>query len=396
MTRMEPEEHGLTVRGIERMHSALAYNETMRGWSFPLGRWWGMDIRIHTFFLLLLGVCMGHASMLQMPQWHGFMLWLLLFFAVLVREIGRVIAAAYNGLQIRSMLLLPIGGLMSFANAESVERSNELPVQLKMAVVGPLVSLSMAALCVLTIVGAAPKFDLLLKPLITPAHLIRSFVWLNAFLGVLHLLPAYPLDAGRVLRSQFTRVQGHVQAARAAAGLGLMIGVIAILLGILLPSLWLATAGFFIFIGAQMEDQGAVFQSVVDTVHMRDIMLTDFSLLSPSDTLEDALSKAVHSLQDDFPVVRGHNLVGVVSRQVIADALRAEGNGYVQGIMQRSFHIAKPEDSLGTTISRFSGRGMSLVPVTDGERVVGIVTLQNLMHSMSQFAEKRKRNARAE
>jgi CBS domain-containing protein len=89
-------------------------------------------------------------------------------------------------------------------------------------------------------------------------------------------------------------------------------------------------------------------------------------------------------------VVRGRNVVGVVSRQVIADALRAEGNGYVQGIMQRSFHVAKPEDSLGTTISRFSGRGMSLVPVTDGERVVGIVTLQNLMHSMSLLAESRK------
>jgi predicted transcriptional regulator len=175
-----------------------------------------------------------------------------------------------------------------------------------------------------------------------------------------------------------------------------MIGVIAILLGILLPNPWLATAGFFIFIGAQLEDQGALFQSVVDTVYMRDIMLTDFSLLSPSDTLEDALAKSIHSLQDDFPVVRGRNVVGVVSRQVISDALRAEGNGYVQGIMQRHFHVARADDSLGSTISRFSGRGMSLVPVTDGERVVGIVTLQNLMHSMTQFAEKRKRHARAE
>jgi Zn-dependent protease/CBS domain-containing protein len=384
------------MNGEFRPRLLLAYNEAMRGWSFPLGRWWGMDIRIHTFFLLLLGVCMGYASMLQMSQWHGFLLWMLLFFAVLAREIGRAIAAMYHGLQIRSILLLPIGGLMSFANAESVERSNELAVQLKMAVVGPLVSLSMAGLCVLTILGATPGFNLLARPLITPSHLIRSFVWLNAFLGVLHILPAYPLDCGRVLRSQFTRVQGHVQAARAAAGLGLMIGVLSILIGILLPNLWLATAGFFIFIGAQMEDQGALFQSVVDTVHMRDIMLTDFSLLSPSDTLEDALSKAVHSLQDDFPVVRGRNVVGVVSRQVIADALRAEGNGYVQGIMQRSFQVASPDDSLGTTISRFSGRGMSLVPVTEGERVVGIVTLQNLMHSMSQFAEKRKRHARAD
>jgi Zn-dependent protease len=368
----------------------------MRGWSFPLGRWWGMDLRIHTFFVLLLGVCMGYASLLQLAQWHGFLLWLLVLVAVLAREVGRVIAASYYRLQIRSVLLLPIGGLLSFSNAESLERSNEMRIQIRMALVGPLVSLSLALLCALTIAGEAPGLRLLERPLITPAHLVRSFVWMNAFLGVLHLLPAYPLDAGRVLRSYFARAQGRVQAARAAAGLGQMIAVLAFLFGVFLQNPWLATAGFFIFIGAQLEDQGALFQSVVDTVYMRDIMLTDFSLLSPSDTLEDALSKAVHSLQDDFPVVRGHNVVGVVSRQVIADALRAEGNGYVQGIMQRSFHVARPEDSLGTTISRFSGRGMSLVPVTDGERVVGIVTLQNLMHSMSLFAEKRKRRAQAE
>ena len=368
----------------------------MRGWSFPLGRWWGLDIRIHTFFLLLLAACMGYASLLQLPQWRGFLLWIFLFIAVLVRELGRIIAAAYHNLQLRSVMLLPIGGLFSFANAESVERSNDLSTQIKLALVGPLVSLSMAALCVMTILGAAPELNLLARPLISPTHLIRSFVWLNAFMAVLHVLPAYPLDAGRVLRSQFSRVQGRMQASRAAAGLGLMIGVIAILLGILLPNPWLATGGFFIFIGAQLEDQGAIFQSVVDTVHMRDIMLTDFALLSPSDTLEDALAKAIHSLQDDFPVVRGRNVVGVVSRQVIADALRAEGNGYVQGIMQRHFHVARADDSLGSTISRFSGRGMSLVPVTDGERVVGIVTLQNLMHSMTQFAEKRKRHAQAE
>jgi CBS domain-containing protein len=124
---------------------------------------------------------------------------------------------------------------------------------------------------------------------------------------------------------------------------------------------------------------------------MRDIMLTEFSMLSTSDTLEDALHKSVHSLQDDFPVVRGGNLVGVVSRQNILEALRAEGNGYVQGIMTKAFQIAQPDDSLGTTFRRITaGRGLSLVPVVEGERIVGIVTLQNLMHSMGLLAESRK------
>jgi CBS domain-containing protein len=99
----------------------------------------------------------------------------------------------------------------------------------------------------------------------------------------------------------------------------------------------------------------------------------------------------MHSLQDDFPVVRGDQLVGVVSRQGMVDALQAEGNGYVQGVMTKAFQVAKPEDALGVAFRRITGgRGLSLVPVMEGDRVVGIVTLQNLMHSMALLAEVRR------
>ena len=161
--------------------------------------------------------------------------------------------------------------------------------------------------------------------------------------------------------------------------------------GMLLHSPWLIIAGFFIMIGAQIEDQGVFFQSVVDTVRMREVMLTDFATLSPSDTLADALYRCVHSLQEDFPVVRGPELVGIVSRQRIVDALRSDGNGYVQGVMSRAFQVARPEDTLGTTIRRISaGQGLSLIPVTESGRVVGIVSVQNLMSSMSLLAEQRR------
>ena len=119
---------------------------------------------------------------------------------------------------------------------------------------------------------------------------------------------------------------------------------------------WFIMGGFFVFIGAQLEDQGVLFQSVVETVRMRDVMLTEFDTLSPSDTLSDALYKAIHSLQDDFPVVRGASLVGVVSRQGIIQALRHGGNGYIQAIMSRAFQVAQPDDSLGALIRRMGGR----------------------------------------
>jgi CBS domain-containing protein/Zn-dependent protease len=373
----------------------------MRGWSFPLGRWLGVDLRIHTFFLLLLGLCLLSTTLVNVNSWRAVMLWLILLLAVVVREVARVIVAAYHGVQLRSILLLPIGGLFSYANPDSAERASQGSLQTWMAIVGPLANFGFAIAVGSLIAGASPQVALFTKPWVTPTHLMRSTVWLNVILGVLNFVPAYPLDAGRILRSGFSRTRGTAQATRAASGLGQIFGAIAVLGGIallLIPnsglasslSPWLILGGFFIFVSGQLEDQGAMFQSVVDTVTMRDVMLTDFSTLAPSDTLEDALYKAIHSLQDEFPVVRGTSLVGIVSRQGILEALRHEGNGYVQGVMSRTFQVAKPNDSLGSMIRRMAGGRMSLIPVTEGDRVIGIVTLQNLMHSMGMLAEHRR------
>lgn len=370
----------------------------MRAWSFPLGRWFGVDLRIHMFFVLLLGFCvlLGGGS-----AWRGIALWLVLVLVVFVREVARLIAAAWHGLNVRSVLLLPIGGLFSYTGPDSSERALEPRVQTALALTGPAASLLFAAIVAALILGASPAVPLVSRPFITPLHLMRSIVWLSAVLGVLHLIPAYPLDAGRILRGRFARTRGAAQATKAASGVGQGFGALAMVAGLALLALpnnataaglspWLIMAGFFIFIGAQLEDQGVVFQSVVETVRMRDVMLTEFSTMSPSDTLSDALFKAIHSLQDEFPVVRGADLVGIVSRQGILQALRHDGNGYVQSIMSRSFQVAEPEDSLGLMIRRIAGGRMSLVPIADRGRIVGIVTWQNLSSSMGLLAEHRR------
>ena len=372
----------------------------MRGWSFPLGRWFGVDLRIHTFFLLLLGFCLLSTGLASLPAWRGIMLWLLLLLAVFVREIARLIVATYHDLQIRSILLLPIGGLFSYATPESAERAFDGPVLIILAFTGPMANLAFAAIIAGLVVTAAPGVPLLAHPLITPTQLIRSMIWLSVLLGLLHFVPAYPLDAGRILRSAISRTRGTAQATRAVSGLSQGFGLLAMGIGLALLTLpggvaaaispWLIMGGFFIFVGAQLEDQGVMFQSVVETVLMRDVMLTEFSTLSPSDTLSDALYKAIHSLQDEFPVVRGANLVGVVSKQSILAALRSDGNGYVQSVMARNFQVAKPEDSLGLMIRRIAGGRMALVPVAVNGRIVGIVTWQNLSNSMGLLAEHRR------
>jgi CBS domain-containing protein len=365
------------------------YNRTMRGWSIPLGRWMGVELRVHAFFPLLALVCLALSAKDGMGR--GLLLFFVLVAAVLIRETARLIVAAWLGLRLRAVLLLPIGGLFAYANPESQEGAGQGSAQFILAFTGPLANLTTALVLAATFAGAGGDIHLFDQPFITAAHLLRSLVWMNVGLALIHLVPAYPLDMGRLIRGSFARKHGFAPTGRAASGIGQVLALVAMIGGMALQNYWLIIAGFFIMIGAQIEDQGVFFQSVVDTVQMREVMLTDFATLSPSDTLADALVRCVHSLQEDFPVVRGPQLVGIVSRQRIVDALRNDGNGYVQSVMSRAFQVARPEDTLGTTIRRLTaGHGLALIPVAESGRVVGIVSVQNLMSSMSLLAEQRR------
>jgi CBS domain-containing protein/Zn-dependent protease len=349
----------------------------------------GVEIRVHAFFPVLAIVCLGISVS---DGWvRGLGLFFVLVAAVLVRETARLLVAAWLGLKLRAILLLPIGGLYAYADPESQEAAAQGSGQFAISLAGPLANWATGLMLAAAFLGASGDLRLFDLPLVTSAYLLRSLVWMQIFMGLLHLLPAYPLDFGRLIRGSFARKHGLALPARAATSLSQILALIAMVAGMLLRDPWLIFAGFFVMIGAQVEDQGVFFQSVVDTVRMSEVMLTDFATLSPSDTLADALVRCVHSLQDDFPVVRGPQLVGIVSRQRIVDALNQEGNGYVQSVMSRAFQVARPEDTLGTTIRRLTaGHGLALIPVTDSGRVVGIVSVQNLMSSMSLLAEQRR------
>jgi len=326
------------------------------------------------------------------PEWpRGVAMFMLLVAAIVTRETARLLVAAVLDFRLRAVLLLPIGGLFAYANPESQENANRGSGQLALAIAGPAANLASALAVAGIIQGSSGAVSLVHLPLLTATSLLRSMVWMQALLGLLHLLPAYPLDCGRIVRSIFARTHGYGPAGRAATGLGQVIAFVLMISYMPLRDPFLFLAGLFIMVGAQIEDQGVFFQSVVDTVRMREVMLTDFATLSPSDTLADALVRCVHSLQEDFPVVRGPQLVGIVSRQRIVDALRDDGNGYVQSVMSRAFQVARPEDTLGLTIRRLTaGHGLGLIPITESGRVVGVVSVQNLMSSMSLLAEQRR------
>jgi Zn-dependent protease/CBS domain-containing protein len=374
---------------------------TMRSWSIPVGRLFGIEIRIHLTFLFLLVFLFSTEAATQDATAALRVLGLfgIVFGSVVLHELGHALVARGSGIPAKGIILLPIGGVTILDEAHAIpDPINVWRRDIRIAVAGPLVNLCIAGLSALILLAAIPNFSLTARPLLHSSALLRSIVWSNLYLGLFNLLPAYPMDGGRVLRAVFARRADMVQATQRAVRIGHVFSVLMILLGFVISThagtrwdgYWLMMIGFFLSAGAQLEERSAVFQSVLQSVRLEEVMLTDFATLSPADTLEDALEKAVHTLQDDFPVVRGSDMVGVVSRQKILEALRAEGNGYVQAVMNRIFEVAAKQESLASAFRKLSARNLSIIPVVDEQHLVGIVTLQNLMHSMSLLAESRK------
>jgi Zn-dependent protease/CBS domain-containing protein len=366
----------------------------MRSWSISIGRIFGIDIRLHWTFLALLVFVISTEYTIQNAStaFRSLALVGIVFGSVVVHELGHAVVSMQAGIPAKSIVLLPIGGITMLDDSRQLPELRPETAwlrEVRIALAGPMVSLVIAFVSGSILLAVAPEIQLWMKPFVHANHLLRSLVWANVILAGLNLLPAYPLDGGRVLRAFFSRRMDPVQATRRAVTIGQSISMVLMLTG-MLSNPWLTLIGFFLFIGAQLEERSAVFQSVLQKVRLEDIMLTDFATLSPADTLEDALDKAVHSLQDDFPVIRGSDMVGVISKQKILDALRVEGNGYVQSVMNRIFEVATKQESLASAFRKLTARNLSIIPVVDDQRLVGIVTLQNLMHSMALLAESRK------
>lgn len=374
----------------------------MRSWSIPAGKIFGVDLRIHlTFLFLLFFIWLTEASPHgQVNAARGLALVGIIFASVVLHELGHAVVGMHAGIPVKAIILLPIGGVSLMDETRQPLRVDAQTWRrdIRIAAGGPIVSLLIAFVAGSILASVSPEMKLWAAPYLHSSNLPKSFVWANFGLGLLNLLPAYPLDGGHVLRAIFSRRIDPVRATRRAVSIGQTLATVFMLAGLLqyfegggnASSAWLAIIGFFILLAAQLEERSVVFQSVLETVRLEEVMLTDFATLSPADTLEDALDKAVHCLQDDFPVIRGGDMVGVVSRQSILTALRSEGNGYVQSVMNRIFEVAQKTESLASAFRKLSTRNSSIIPVVENQKLVGIITLQNLMHSMALLAESRK------
>ncbi len=366
----------------------------MRRWSIPVLDIFGIHFRLHFSFPLMFclvwiletgrGSQVGTRSLVLMAA---------VAFAVMAHELGHALVAARHGIKVRSVVLLPIAGIALLD--EQAQRGMDAPREIRIALAGPLVNLVLAALIGSSILIFRPHVQLFSFPWLTPFNLPRSLFWAQVFVGGLNLLPAYPLDGGRILRAVLACNGDQVTATRRAVSIGQFFSLAlflcggAVFLGSSSNNLWIMMAGVFLFLAAQLEDRSMILQAVLERVRVMDVMITDFMTLSPADTLADALQRAVEPPQEEFPVVRGTDMVGVISRQEMAECMQQEGNGYVQSAMRREYLVAGPHESLAAVLRRIGHSGLAMIPVVEGDYLVGIVTFQNLMRKLTALSLRR-------
>jgi Zn-dependent protease/CBS domain-containing protein len=349
-------------------------------WSFSLGRIAGTDVRVHITFLLLVA-WYGIAAGLRGGQGEAIeaVLFILAVFAcVLAHEFGHVLTARRYGIDTRDITLLPIGGVAN------IQRMPDRPGQeFVIAIAGPLVNVAIAVV----LIG-------LFRVTFTPDRIadiehgrldfVTRLVSVNIALFLFNLLPAFPMDGGRILRALLAMRLGRVQATRIAAIVGQTIAFGLALIGLLYSPL-LVFIAIFVFIAASGERQIVEMGEATRNVPMLDATITAFETLDTRATVAEAVRALLATTQTEFPVVDGPgHLRGVLTRDGIIRALSATGpETPVIDVMERDVPVVSRRAPLAEAIEKLQHGNIKLLGVVDDHgRIAGILTMENLAEFM--------------
>ncbi len=345
-------------------------------WSFPIGTVKGTVIRIHlTFVLFLVWIGVSHYTQGgQRAAFEGVLFISLLFACVLLHEFGHVFAARRYGVQTPDITLLPIGGVAR------LERIPEKPSEeLVVALAGPAVNVAIAAVLFLAL-GGLPSMDAGTQVQNPAVGLLGRLAWVNISLVVFNLIPAFPMDGGRVLRALLASRLGYARGTRIAAGVGQAVAFALGLAGLFGNPLLIFIA-LFVYMGAAAEASAAQMRDASRGMIASDAAETRFEGLSPTATVEDAVERLLRTSQHDFPVVDGAGrLRGVVTRDDMIRALRERGpDAPVLEVMRRDVPVVHHRQPLDEALRTMREGGHPAVGIVDtGGRLVGLVTPENV------------------
>ncbi len=344
-------------------------------WSWRIGSFAGIGVYIHATFLLILGWVVlshwlqGHTVAATVA---GVVFMLALFGCILLHEFGHALMAKKYGIRTRDITLLPIGGVAR------LERMPDEPRQeLWVALAGPAVNVVIAAA-----LYAWLTLSDTLEPLGSLGLASGSF-WerlmvLNVFVVVFNLIPAFPMDGGRVLRALLAMRLEYTRATQIAATVGQGLALVFGFVG-LFTNPFLLFIALFVWIGAGQEAGMVQMKAALGGIPVSRAMITDFQTLAESDTLETAVTRILAGSQQDFPVMDGDRVAGVLTRDDLLKVLAREGaSAGVGAVMRRDIRQVDANDMLETAFASLQACACHTLPVLRNGRLVGLLTADNV------------------
>jgi len=345
-------------------------------WSFSLGRLLGSELRVHvTFFLLLAWVGFAAYSSGGIPAAIENLIFVLALFAcVVAHEFGHALMARRYGIKTPDITLLPIGGLAR------LERMPDQPMQeVWVALAGPAVNI--AIWLVLVAFGAGMPFETMAQIDTTGPGLLNRLAYVNLLLAAFNMIPAFPMDGGRVFRALLCLKMNRVKATKVAAMGGQVVAVAFGFWGLSTGNPILVLIAVFVFVAANSESQDVAMRSVARRVLARDAMITEFHALSPSDTLATAAQAAVHTTQHEFPVLDSSGaLLGFVTRNRLFAALAGDTprSDLATSIMQTDIPKVQLTSGLETVLDGLHKGAPAIAVCTQAGAMVGYITRENI------------------
>jgi Zn-dependent protease/CBS domain-containing protein len=349
--------------------------------SINLGKYAGIRIQIHwTFWLLFLFIgflVYSQGGSWETLFWHSLFI-ISIFFCVVLHEFGHALTARKFGIGTRNITLLPIGGV---ANLKKVPENPK--DEFWIAVAGPAVNIVIAGFLFFFVsfdTYTSMDAETLQEELgtISYSNFLFYLLMANIALVIFNMIPAFPMDGGRVFRSLLAMKIGRVEATRIASGLGKFLAVFFFLFG-LFYNILLAVIAVFIWFGAHSENIMIRQIDLMDGYKIRDAMITEFSVLHPDQVLNNAVDRILSTTEQDFIVMEKDRIAGILYMSDLAAALKTRGkNALIRDVMDTEFFILKTDEPLYSAYKMLKRDNRNFFPVTEHGRLIGVVDMNNI------------------
>lgn len=351
--------------------------------SLYIGNYSGIKVFIHwSFWLILVWIYFSYYNVNKNPAegLNGVLFILAIFACVVLHEFGHALTAKRYGINTKDITLYPIGGV---ARLESIPR--EPRREFFVAVAGPLVNVAIAGLlwAYLVASGQMPDFEALQNTdpeEIDGMSLPFGFNLLvaNVILVVFNLIPAFPMDGGRMLRALLAFKMDRSKATQIAAKIGQLLAIGFVIFGFFY-NFWLIIIGIFIYIGAGSEANMESIRTNLGNNTVRDVIMKQFSVLKPGDDLEKVVQMLLNSQDQEYIVLESGQVVGVLTRKEIIRGLSENGKkSLVSAAMKKDFIVLRPEMQLKNVYQEMLTKGHSVGPVIENGELIGIVDKTNI------------------